>query len=139
MSKHNKVEYLPVEEPKFITLFKKRAGYKEPDKVEDKFRACEKITENELGDKEDELPQVVIEEDSNITEAEAKKFLLDGVEDRKEAEKESFNRKITYVKPEKKLKRKSDDAESKASKVPKINNKKLLSFCDAEEEEEEEN
>ncbi|BHF78288.1 hypothetical protein SprV_0602140100 [Sparganum proliferum] len=72
--KRRRVEYVTSEEPAFIKRFKQNAGMKPSDTVADK-RAPLARDADDLRDRDDEQPQIVIEYGSGVSEKEAADFV----------------------------------------------------------------
>ncbi|TPP63260.1 Immunoglobulin-binding protein 1 [Fasciola gigantica] len=74
MSRKARVEYIQNSEPAFIREFKHRSGIQTSDTVDSK--RCQLSKDDDIdGDRPDEQPQLVLDDLSDISEAEAKAFL----------------------------------------------------------------
>nr|CAD7395346.1 unnamed protein product [Timema poppensis] len=59
MSKRN-ISYIKPEEPKFLRELKAQAGYVEPDTIETKRESLSGVTDEDVEDKDEEQPVVVV-------------------------------------------------------------------------------
>ncbi|CAG2060408.1 unnamed protein product, partial [Timema podura] len=59
MSKRN-IAYIKPEEPKFLRELKAQAGYIEPDTIETKRESLPGVTDEDVEDKDEEQPVVVV-------------------------------------------------------------------------------
>ena len=76
MSKRN-ITYIKPQEPSFLKRLKAEAGYKEPDTIETKKKALPQDADD-LEDKEDEQPVVVVLKEGDLSAEEAEKFKKEG-------------------------------------------------------------
>ncbi|XP_064411039.1 uncharacterized protein KIAA1143 homolog isoform X2 [Latimeria chalumnae] len=110
MSKKNQVSYVKPAEPAFLAKFKKDVGYKEGPTVETKRELLPTPTEDSGdSDREDELPQVVVLKEGDLTAEEAMKIKEQIQESSKPAAEEEpapADGKIVFKKP---TKRSADD------------------------------
>ncbi|XP_054638853.1 uncharacterized protein KIAA1143 homolog [Dunckerocampus dactyliophorus] len=162
-SKASGVSWVKPAEPSFLQKFKKDVGYKEGPTVDTKRHAMPTPDDDNGSDREDELPQVVVLKDGDLTSEEVK-HLKEEAQPKEALEKSTIlprlpddespaDGKILFKKPAKRLssdkfqgitassrKKKCDAVEREAKKegnsVKKVKNNSLLSFgCDDEEEE----
>ncbi|XP_052060683.1 uncharacterized protein KIAA1143 homolog [Mytilus californianus] len=144
MSKKNAISFVR-NEPAFIQKFKEKVGYKEDVDVNAKRAKMPDFDEDDDSpEKDDEKPMVVVLKKGDLTadEANNEQKALDSKAD----DEAIADGKITFKKPEKRssestsdlntssAKKKKDSIKSLKSNSKKVNDKKLLSFGDEEEE-----
>lgn len=141
----NKLEYLKQDTPKFLKDFKARVNYKEGPTVETKKQQLKKKIEDDCDDvdRDDEKPVICVLKVGDLTEEEYEKHNKVTTDSEKDVEVETGG-KIEFKKPVKrtsdsepnvsgKKKRAHKDGKNREKKT--LNNKKLLSFGEEEEEE----
>ncbi|XP_028282285.1 uncharacterized protein KIAA1143 homolog [Parambassis ranga] len=157
-NKASGVAWVKPTEPSFLKKFKNDVGYKEGPTVDTKRQVMPTLDDDSGSDRDDELPQVVVLKDGDLSAEEAKKIKgvsqpAGGSEKDDEAPPDG---KILFKKPAKRSssdkfqgitassskKKKSsavekDEEEEKKDGKPgkKIKNNSLLSFGDEDEEE----
>ncbi|XP_061529676.1 uncharacterized protein KIAA1143 homolog [Phycodurus eques] len=154
-SKGNGVSWVKPAEPSFLKKFKNDVGYKEGPTVDTKRQEMPALDDDSGSDREDELPQVVIVKDGDLTSEEVK-HLKEGINPKGDTEKGDeppSDGKILFKKPAKRSStdkfqgitasssKKKRDAVKKEEKKDvnsgkKVKNSSLLSFGGDEEEEE---
>ncbi|KAK8749083.1 hypothetical protein OTU49_015665 [Cherax quadricarinatus] len=163
--KRANVSYSKPEEPAFLKRFKEQVGYKEDRGLSDKFAVMPPATDDDLDDKEDELPQVVSLHADDLTQEEYEKLhaegklseLLKGTHEEVQGPKQRDEEppadgRILFRKPTKrsgedkkgrldpkKLKREEKDEKPEKKykdKRKELQKQKLLSFNEDEEDEE---
>ncbi|XP_042875969.1 uncharacterized protein KIAA1143 homolog [Penaeus japonicus] len=72
------VAFSKPEEPAFLKRFKERVGYKEDQGMSDKFAKMPEATDEDLEDKDDELPQVVSLRSGDLTQEEYNQLRAEG-------------------------------------------------------------
>ncbi|XP_047488641.1 uncharacterized protein KIAA1143 homolog [Penaeus chinensis] len=72
------VAFSKPEEPAFLKRFKERVGYKEDQGMSDKFAKMPEATDEDLDDKDDELPQVVSLRSGDLTQEEYDQLRSEG-------------------------------------------------------------
>ncbi|XP_021929839.1 uncharacterized protein KIAA1143 homolog [Zootermopsis nevadensis] len=134
MSKRS-ITYIKPQEPSFLTRLKAEAGYKEPDTVETK-REILPCDADELKDKEDDQPVVVVLKPGDLTAEEAAK-----IEKEEEQAPANLEDRIVFRAPTKssgssgsKRSRSEEDRPAKRNKVTGVKNTKLLSFDQEDED-----
>lgn len=134
MNRKRNVQFSRPEDPEFLKVLKKQAGY---DDRNHKFDKLENAEEDFADDEESERPQVVVLKEGDLTaeEAELEQKRIEKIESETKADlsqKVLFKSKhsSTYVKN---TKRKPEDSNTTTSKKKK---QPLLSFDDEDEEEE---
>lgn len=160
-NKASSVSWVKPAEPSFLKKFKNDVGYKEGPTVDTKRQEMPTLDDDSGSDREDELPQVVVLKDGDLTAEDVKKIKGDmrsggGAEKDDEPPPDG---KILFKKPAKrsssdkfqgitasssKKKKKSDGREEKEEEEKKevksgktVKNNSLLSFGGDEEDEEE--
>ncbi|XP_077383065.1 uncharacterized protein KIAA1143 homolog [Festucalex cinctus] len=154
-SKGSGVSWVKPAEPSFLKKFKNDVGYKEGPTVDTKRQQMPTLDDDSGSDREDELPQVVVLKDGDLTPEEVKQ-VKEGIEPNGESEKSDEPRadgKILFKKPAKrsssekfqgitasssKKKRETVEKEEKkeVNSGKKVKNNSLLSFGGEEEEDE---
>ncbi|XP_019735566.1 uncharacterized protein KIAA1143 homolog [Hippocampus comes] len=148
------VSWVKPAEPSFLKRFKNDVGYKEGPTVDTKRQEMPTLDDDSGSDREDELPQVVVLKDGDLTSEEVK-LVKEGIKPDTESAKSDDPRedgKILFKKPAKRSsadkfqgitasssKKKRDTVEKEEKVVnsgKKVKNSSLLSFGDDEEEEE---
>nr|XP_045608224.1 uncharacterized protein KIAA1143 homolog [Procambarus clarkii] len=76
--KRMNVAYSKPQEPAFLTRFKEQVGYKEDNGISDKFAVMPSATDDDLDDKDDELPQVVSLKSDDLSQEEYDKLRAEG-------------------------------------------------------------
>ncbi|CAH2233892.1 uncharacterized protein KIAA1143 homolog [Pararge aegeria] len=123
MNRKRNVSYIKPEDPHFLKILKKEAGY---DSSNHKFDKLDNADEDFVDDEDSELPQVVVlkEGDLTATEAEAEKERIKQLES---AIKADLSQKVIF-------KSKSNNKKTDQKKVllnkKKDKNRQLLSFAD---------
>ncbi|XP_047113901.1 uncharacterized protein KIAA1143 homolog isoform X2 [Schistocerca piceifrons] len=74
MSKRNTVSYVKPQEPAFLTRLKQEAGFVPKDTVETKKVTLPSCTDDDLDDKDDEQPVVVVLKPGDISAEEAEQI-----------------------------------------------------------------
>ncbi|KAM8846621.1 uncharacterized protein KIAA1143 homolog [Synchiropus picturatus] len=152
------VSWVKPEEPSFLKKFKNDVGYKEGPNVDTKRQEMPTLDDDSGSDREDELPQVVVLKEGDLTTEEAnqlkEKLHPSSAKDQEESQADG---KILFKKPTKRSssdkfqgitasssKKKKDAGEKEekekekekgASSGKKVKNNSLLSFGGDEEEE----
>lgn len=155
-NKASGVSWVKPAEPSFLKKFKSDVGYKEGPTVDTKRQVMPTLDDDSGSDREDELPQVVVLKDGDLTAEEVKK-VKDEARGGDGAEKDDEpppDGKILFKKPAKRSsdkfqgitasssKKKKNDGEEKEKKEKEVKsgkqvkNNSLLSFGGDEEEEE---
>ncbi|XP_070823497.1 uncharacterized protein KIAA1143 homolog [Chaetodon trifascialis] len=156
-NKASGVSWVKPAEPSFLKKFKSDVGYKEGPTVDTKRQVMPTLDDDSGSDREDELPQVVVLKDGDLTAEEVKK-VKDEARGGDGAEKDDEpppDGKILFKKPAKRSssdkfqgitasssKKKKSDGEEKEKKEKEVKsgkqvkNNSLLSFGGDEEEEE---
>lgn len=157
-SKNSGVSWVKPSEPSFLKKFKNDVGYKEGPTVDTKRQVMPTLDDDSGSDREDELPQVVVLKEGDLSAEEVKK-IKDEMHDGGGTEKDDDppgNGKILFKKPAKRSssdkfqgitassskKKKSEGGEKKEEEKKdvtsgkKVKNNSLLSFGGDEEEEE---
>lgn len=137
MNKKRNVNYIKPEDPEFLKILKKQAGY---DDRNHKFDELQNEEKDFVDDDDSEQPQVVVLKKGDLTaeEAEIEKSNLEKEELETKADLsqrvlfKSRNGAATDVR----RKRKEDSKDNKSSKEKK--SKQLLSFDDGDEDDDEE-
>ncbi|XP_061677206.1 uncharacterized protein KIAA1143 homolog [Syngnathoides biaculeatus] len=152
-SKVNGVSWVKTAEPSFLKKFKNDVGYKQGPTVDTKRQKMPALDDDNGSDREDELPQVVVLKDGDLTSEEVK-HLKEGIYPKGGSEKcdePSPDGKILFKKPAKRSSvdkfqgitasssKKKRDAVKKEEKkdvnsAKKVKNSSLLSFGGDEEE-----
>ncbi|XP_057689216.1 uncharacterized protein KIAA1143 homolog [Corythoichthys intestinalis] len=154
-SKGSGVSWVKPAEPSFLTKFKTDVGYKEGPTVDTKRQEMPSLDDDSGSDREDELPQVVVLQDGDLTSEEVKDLKEESKSKGKQEKSDEApaDGKIIFKKP---AKRSSTDKfqgiTASSSKKPrnvvekeekkdvnpgkKVKNSSLLSFGGDEEEEE---
>lgn len=147
------VSWVKPEEPSFLKKFKNDVGYKEGPNVDTKRQQMPAPDDDSGSDREDELPQVVVLKEGDLTSEEAnqlKEKILPG--NAKEQDASPADGKILFKKPAKRSssdkfqgitasssKKKKEagekEEEKKETSGKKVKNNSLLSFGGDEEEE----
>ncbi|KAK3867490.1 hypothetical protein Pcinc_027060 [Petrolisthes cinctipes] len=133
--KRGNVSFSKPAEPAFLTRFKQQVGYKEDHGLSDKFAKMPEATDDDVADKEDELPQVVSLRSGDLTHEELESLRKDGKLDDllKGEQKEEVqgcrerndddpppDGKILFRKPEKRATEGSGEGGKKNSKKLKV-------------------
>lgn len=135
MNKKRNVSFIKPEDPEFLKVFKRQAGY---DDKNHKFDELANAEDDFVDDEDSEQPQVVVLKEGDLTaeEAEVEKKKIEKLESETKAD---LNQRIVFKPKEKPSaepgtnKRKKDNAnKSKVSKEKK--RRQLLSFDDGDEE-----
>lgn len=123
MNRKRNVNYIKPEDPHFLKILKKEAGY---DNVNHKFDKLENSEEDFVDDEDSEQPQVVVLKKGDLTaeEAEAEKQRLKKEECETKAD---LSQRVVF-----KVNKKADvsDNKNKKKSSKKDNKKQLLSFTD---------
>lgn len=130
MNKKRNICYIKPEDPEFLKVLKRQAGY---DDKNHKFDELMNKEEDFVDDGDSELPQVVVLKEGDLTaeEAENERERLEKVESETKAD---LSQRIMFKTKEKPLtesallKRKLDASKSKTSKIKK--SRPILSFND---------
>ncbi|XP_062278582.1 uncharacterized protein KIAA1143 homolog [Scomber scombrus] len=161
------VSWVKPAEPSFLKKFKNDVGYKEGPNVDTKRQEMPTLDDDSGSDRDDELPQIVVLKDGDLTTEEVKKIKEDTRGSEKDDEPPADG-KIVFKKPAKrsssdkfqgitasssKKKKKSDGGEKKEEEEgekkeekkessgksgKKVKNNSLLSFGGDDDEEDEE-
>uniref|UniRef100_UPI00398EB1FD uncharacterized protein KIAA1143 homolog n=1 Tax=Pristiophorus japonicus TaxID=55135 RepID=UPI00398EB1FD len=154
MSKKNNISYVKPAEPAFIRRFKEDVGYKAGPTVDSKRQQLAPVdSDSGQSDTEDEMPQVVVLRQGDLTAEEAAKIKHIAESSKKSEEPEPEDGKIVFRKP---AKRSSDDTfvgltatsskkkkeeqnertecKSSENKPKQVKNSSLLSFGDEEDD-----
>lgn len=128
MNRKRNVNYIKPEDPHFLKVLKKEAGY---DSVNHKFDKLENSEEDFVEDDDSELPQVVVLKKGDLTaeQAEIEKQKLN----REEAElKADLNQRVIFKvkKKESSHDKRGKIANKKSNHQQKGTKKQLLSFTD---------
>lgn len=136
MNRKRNVSFIKPEDPEFLKVLKRQAGYDDKNhKFDDLMNAEGDFAE----DDDSELPQVVVLKEGDLTaeEAEAEKLKIEKEESETKAD---LNQRVLFKSKAKPTadtansKRKQEDKKSKGSKAKK--SRPVLSFNDEEEEDE---
>ncbi|CAN9514034.1 unnamed protein product [Ophioblennius macclurei] len=155
-SKASGVSWVKPAEPSFLKKFKSDVGFKEGPNVDTKRQLMPSLDDDSGSDREDELPQVVVLKDGDLSAEEVKKIK----ETEEKGDEAPPDGKILFKKPAKrsssdrfqgitasssKKKKRSEGGEKKEKAAEekeeevkaekKVKNTSLLSFGDDEEEE----
>ncbi|KAH9632337.1 hypothetical protein HF086_010262 [Spodoptera exigua] len=137
MNRKRNVSFIKPEDPEFLKVLKKQAGYDDKNhKFDDLMNAEADFAE----DDDSELPQVVVLKEGDLTaeEAEAEKLRIEKIESETKADLNQrvlFKAKAKATADAATTKRKQDGDKRKDSKVKK--SRPVLSFDDEEEEDDE--
>ncbi|XP_075974782.1 uncharacterized protein KIAA1143 homolog [Anticarsia gemmatalis] len=138
MNKKRNVSFIKPEDPEFLKVFKRQAGYDDKNHKFDELRNAE---EDFADDDDSEQPQVVVLKKGDLTaeEAEAEKQRIEKEESETKAD---LNQRVIF-KPKEKQSSESVNKRKRdvSSKIKESNEKKsrsLLSFNDDEEEDDDE-
>ncbi|CAH4037747.1 unnamed protein product [Pieris brassicae] len=128
MNRKRNVNFIKPEDPPFLKVLKKQAGY---DDTNHKFDQLEKNEEDFVSDEDSELPQVVVLKQGDLTaeEAEIEKEKLQKIESETKAD---LNERVIF-----KTKKKKDEKRKEKSSIDikKHKNKtQLLSFANEEDD-----
>ncbi|XP_049859892.1 uncharacterized protein KIAA1143 homolog [Schistocerca gregaria] len=85
MSKRNTVSYVKPQEPAFLTRLKQEAGFVPKDTVETKKVTLPSCTDDDLDDKDDEQPVVVVLKPGDISAEEAEQIKAEQLQKASEA------------------------------------------------------
>ncbi|XP_054165055.1 uncharacterized protein KIAA1143 homolog [Oppia nitens] len=132
------ISFARPEEPEFIKKLKQRAGIVKGPDVDTKREELPKVQFDDLEDKDEEKPVVVVIKKGDLSEDEVKQF-----NDKQQAiqeQKDINDGKIVFKKPDLNLLNEKNAKSGKKitqqeSQMKSINNKSLLSFDDNEDEE----
>ncbi|CAH0714381.1 unnamed protein product, partial [Brenthis ino] len=123
MNRKRNVNYIKPEDPHFLKILKKEAGY---DNVNHKFDKLENSEEDFVDDEDSEQPQVVVIKKGDLTaeEADAEKQRLKKEESETKAD---LSQRVVF-----KVNKKAEvsDKKNKKKLSEKDNKKQLLSFTD---------
>ncbi|XP_029958556.1 uncharacterized protein KIAA1143 homolog isoform X2 [Salarias fasciatus] len=146
-NKASGVSWVKPAEPSFLKKFKNDVGFKEGPNVDTKRQLMPSVDDDSGSDREDELPQVVVLKEGDLTEEEVKKMKgdeapPDGKILFKKPAKRSSSDKFQGITASSSKKKRSEGGEKKEEKVEeeegkagkKVKNTSLLSFGDEEEE-----
>ncbi|XP_050346898.1 uncharacterized protein KIAA1143 homolog [Nymphalis io] len=125
MNRKRNIAYIKPEDPPFLKVLKKEAGY---DNVNHKFDKLENSEEDFVDDEDSDLPQVVVLKKGDLTaeEAEAEKDKIKQIESQTKAD---LNQKVIFKgKSSKKIK--DDKIISNKRSRSKNKQQQLLSFMD---------
>ncbi|XP_026752293.2 uncharacterized protein KIAA1143 homolog [Galleria mellonella] len=129
MNRKRNVSYIKPEDPEFLKVLKRQAGY---DDRNHKFDKLENTEEDFVDDTDNEKPQVVVLKEGDLTaeEADLEKKRIDKIVSETKAnlnERVIFKRKLTSnsTNPSK-----ASKSTPKESKKKKYNKRQLLSFGD---------
>lgn len=146
------VQFSKPEEPAFIKRMKEQAGITEGPHIDTKHEPLEKASDEDLADREDEEPVIVVLKKGDLSEEQVRQHLQ--MQKDKEEEEALRNDKILYRKPDAKQmdekkkqmiqtsfnNKNTDDNKQKHvstnSNTKSVKNSSLLSFDDEDEEEE---
>ncbi|XP_018536263.1 uncharacterized protein KIAA1143 homolog isoform X2 [Lates calcarifer] len=137
------VSWVKPAEPSFLKKFKNDVGYKEGPNVDTKRHVMPTLDDDSGSDREDELPQVVVLKDGDLTSEEIKKIKddeppPDGKIFFKKPAKRSSSEKFKGITATSSKKKKSDGGQKEEKEVKsgkKVKNNSLLSFGGDEEKE----
>ncbi|XP_045447345.1 uncharacterized protein KIAA1143 homolog [Melitaea cinxia] len=135
MNRKRNISYIKPEDPHFLKVLKKQAGY---DDVNHKFDKLENSEEDFVEDEESESPQVVVLNKGDLTaqEAEAEKERIKKIEAETKAD---LSQRVIFKKKSKTKENDKSKHYASSNKLPsKANNLKLLSFGDDNLEDEDE-
>ncbi|XP_053182777.1 uncharacterized protein KIAA1143 homolog [Scomber japonicus] len=158
------VSWVKPAEPSFLKKFKNDVGYKEGPNVDTKRQVMPTLDDDSGSDRDDELPQIVVLKDGDLTTEEVKKIKEDTRGGSEKDDEAPADGKIVFKKPAKrsssdkfqgitasssKKKKKSDGGEKKDEEEEegekkevksgkKVKNNSLLSFGGDDDEEDEE-
>lgn len=132
MNRKRNVNYIKPEDPEFLKVLKRQAGYEDHNHKFDKLQNAE---EDFVDDEESEKPQVVVLKDGDLTaeEAEAEQRRLEKLESETKA---NLNQKVIFKAKSKGTEGSSSrKREKEESKIKSKKARQLLSFADEEDEE----
>ncbi|XP_028837081.1 uncharacterized protein KIAA1143 homolog [Denticeps clupeoides] len=150
MSKKSNVSWVKPSEPSFLKKFKTDVGYREGPTVDTKRQELPNLDgDSGDSDREDEMPQVVVLKEGDLSAEEVTHIKKDQ-KDAKKDEDQPTEGKIVFKKPEKrassdkfqgisassskKKKQQQEEDKKEAKSGVKVKNKSLLSFGGEEEE-----
>ncbi|XP_059046480.1 uncharacterized protein KIAA1143 homolog [Achroia grisella] len=132
MNRKRNVSYIKPEDPEFLKVLKRQAGYDDKNHKFDKLE----IAEDDFVDNESEQPQVVVLKEGDLTaeEAEIEQTKIDKIESQTKAD---LNERVIFKSKSKQTSNstkqsKPDKNIAKVSKK-KSNKKQLLSFIDCDD------
>ncbi|KAM7382404.1 hypothetical protein PAMP_002133 [Pampus punctatissimus] len=155
MNKNKKVSgvsWVKPAEPSFLKKFKSDVGYKEGPTVDTKRQEMPTLDDDSGSDRDDELPQIVVLKNGDLTTEEVKKMKEDIRAGSEKDDEPPADGKILFKKPAKRSssdkfqgitassskKKKSEGGEEEKKEVKsgkKVKNNSLLSFGGDEEDE----
>ncbi|XP_049950405.1 uncharacterized protein KIAA1143 homolog isoform X2 [Schistocerca serialis cubense] len=100
MSKRNTVSYVKPQEPAFLTRLKQEAGFVPKDTVETKKVTLPSCTDDDLDDKDDEQPVVVVLKPGDISAEEAEQIKAEQLQKASEAPAD-LNQRVVFRAPSK--------------------------------------
>lgn len=134
MNRKRNVNYIKPEDPEFLKVLKRQAGYEEHNH---KFDDLQNAEEDFVDDDESEKPQVVVLKDGDLTaeEADSEQKRLEKLESETKAD---LNQKVIFKRKSKgtegnSTRKRENETNSKSKKEKKA--RQLLSFEDEEDEE----
>lgn len=134
MNRKRNVNYIKPEDPEFLKVLKKQAGYEEHNH---KFDELQNADEDFVDDADSEKPQVVVLKEGDLTaeEAEAEQKRLEKLESETKA---NLDQRVIFQAKSKgtlesRTRKRENEKESKSKKEKKA--RQLLSFGDEDDEE----
>lgn len=133
MNRKRNVNYIKPEDPEFLKIIKKQAGYEE---LNHKFDKLQNAEEDFVDDADSEKPQVVVLKEGDLTaeEAESEQNRLEKLESETKAD---LNQRVIFKTKAKdtegsRSRKRESESRSKSNKEKKARH--LLSFGDEEDE-----
>ncbi|XP_072939260.1 uncharacterized protein KIAA1143 homolog [Epargyreus clarus] len=133
MNRKRNISYIKPEDPHFLKILKKQAGY---DDRNHKFDELENSEEDFVDDTDTEQPQVVVLKQGDLTAEEAK-IEIERLKKEESEAKADLSQKVIFKAKSKENNSTSDKKQSKKVDRKEVKNKKqLLSFADEDDTDE---